>query len=150
MPTFRSDGKSITGPSYDGRLYEYDSTNITSVMRYTEKSNFIVTSVADCPLEPGLLIVGRDNGQLDIVSYPDVKNSKFKLHCKLTPVGSVRFSACAWSQDRKWIATGDDVGDIRLWNAGVTTSIYLVRILPRLQSSPVTSVIFVPDGTAIL
>ncbi|KAF8810516.1 WD40 repeat-like protein [Phlegmacium glaucopus] len=151
MPTFRSDGKTFVIRGRDGRFHEYDSTNTTSVLRDIQPSHFMATVVADCPLEPELFILGRENGWLEILSYyTDISKSTLNLHCELTPVGSVRISACAWSQDGKWIATGDDVGDIRLWNAGVTTSISLARLLPRDRSSPITSLIFVPDSTAFI
>ncbi|KAF8810531.1 kinase-like protein [Phlegmacium glaucopus] len=146
IPTFTSDGKTITQPGYDGRLFEFKTNVSTLALRCTDLS-FTATSVASCPLEPDLLIVGRDNGQLVIVSPTD--NSK--LHCKLTPVGYVRVSACAWSQDRKWIVTGDNVGEVRLWNASVTTSVSLARILlPHDRPGPTTSLIFVPDSTALI
>ncbi|KAF8810525.1 kinase-like protein [Phlegmacium glaucopus] len=148
MPTFRSDGKTMTVTGTP-LLWELDSTDFRSSWGYTEAYISCATSVASCPLEPNLFIVGCKNGELNVVSYTFDTNAT-KLHCQLTPIGSVRISACAWSQDRKWIATGDDVGEIRLWNAGVTTSMSLARILPGYRAGPTTSLIFVPDSTALI
>ena len=148
IPAFRSDGKKITTPGRDGRLYEYDPTGFSSHTRYTKATNIKASSVAYCPFELDSLVNGRDDGQLTILSY--TVNDASTLHCQLNPAGLVRVSVCAWSQDGKWIATGDDAGDVRLWNAGVTTNVSLAGQLPRGRSSPITSLIFVPDSTALI
>ena len=68
-------------------------------------------------------------------------------------------SACAWTWDGKWIATGDVVGDIFLWNApalagcSTTSRVTFAMQLPRNQpntSRPTTSLVFVPDSTALI
>jgi hypothetical protein len=43
--------------------------------------------------------------------------------------------------------TGNNVGDIFLWNAGVPTSVSFAMAIPRVK--PITSLIFVPDSTAL-
>jgi WD40 repeat protein len=82
----------------------------------------------------------------------------------------VKVSACTWSQDEKWIATGNDNGEIFLWNAGVPSSASFAMRLPRNRSNtgaskPITSntittitskplattsLVFVPDSTALI
>jgi len=148
IPAFRFDGKKITVSGNDGCLYEYDPTGFMDHLRYTENSGFKATSVAYCPFELDSLVVGRNNGQLTVLSHKDAGASKF--HCKLKPAGTVEVSVCTWSQDGKWIATGDDAGDVRLWNASVTTNVSLAGQLPRGRSSPITSLIFVPSSTALM
>jgi WD40 repeat protein len=130
-------------------VHEFDSTDFSTFQKYKGISS--ATRVASCPLEPDLFIVGHLNGELKVVSYT-FNTDVSKLHCQLTPAGSVWVSACAWSQDRKWIATGDGFGDIRLWDAGgLTTSISFARLLPRRdRSNSITSLIFVPDSTALI
>ena len=151
---FISDGKTITAQTgvTSDHLFELD---ISSNLRYSLRS--IVTegsaakaasSIAYCPLEPESFLVGRNNGRLDVVSYNG--RGPMKIRCQLNPPGSVRISTCAWSQDRKWIATGNDHGDILLWNASVTTRISLAWRLPTHRISPITSLIFVPDSTALI
>ncbi|KAF8802856.1 kinase-like protein [Phlegmacium glaucopus] len=147
IAVFRSDGEMITAQGLDGRLCEFDPTSFTS-SRFTQIYTVKATSFAYCPLQPDSFIVGRDNGQLNILLYTFPNTST--LLCQLTPVGSVRVSACAWSQDSKWIATGDVVGDIHLWDAGDRTNVSLARLLPRDRSGPITSLIFVPDSTALI
>jgi len=147
IPAFRSDGEKITVPGNDGRLYEYNPAGFASYLRYTETSVLKVSSVAYCPFKLDSLVVGRNNGQLSVLSHKGANASNF--HCQLGPVGSVTISACTWSQDGKWIATGDDAGDVRLWSAGVTTNVSLATLLPH-RSSPTTSLIFVPDSTALI
>jgi len=147
IPAFRPDGRKITMPGRDGRIYEYDSTTFVSPVRYTGTSNIKASSVAYCPFETNSLVDGRDNGQLTVLSYSVIDAST--LRCQLSPAGSVRVSVCTWSLDGKWIATGDDVGDVRLWNAGVTTNVSLAMLLPR-RSNPTTSLIFLPDSTALI
>ena len=147
IPAFRPDGRKITVPGRDGRIFEYDSTTFASPVRYTGTSNIKASSVAYCPFETGSLVGGRDNGQLTVLSYS--VNDASTLRCQLSPAGSVRGSVCTWSPDGKWIATGDDVGDVRLWNASVTTNVSLAMLLPR-RSNPTTSLIFLPDSTALI
>jgi len=148
ISAFRPDGKKITMSDDYGRLYECDPTASFGYSRFTEASTLKPSSVACCPFELDSLVVGRNNGQLTILSYKGNGTSKF--HCQLRPVGTVRVSACTWSQDGKWIATGDDAGDVRLWNAGVTTSVSLATLLPHGRSRPTTSLVFVPDSTALI
>ena len=149
--TFNSDGRTIV-ISDSRNLYEYDATT-GSVLRTATLSVSGITSVACCPIKPGWFIVGGRQGHLDVVS----NNVKYKLmsHCRLTPVDAKTVSACAWSQDGKWIATGNNVGDIFLWNAGVPTMIAsFAMLLPRnrlnITYKPTTSLVFVPDSTALI
>ncbi|KAF8810185.1 hypothetical protein BYT27DRAFT_7209763 [Phlegmacium glaucopus] len=115
---FGSDGKTVTAQDGEWRFYEFDSYSFPSCRKYTKNYTVNASSVAYCPLEPKSFIVGRDNGQLEVISFNGFNTSK--LHCQLHPVRSIRVSACAWSQDRKWIATGNDVGDIHLWSASAS------------------------------
>jgi WD40 repeat protein len=137
---------SIMVPTSIEYVHEFDSTNFSSFQTYGSNA----TCAAFCPLEPDSFIVGYDNGELKVVSYT-FNTDVSKLHCQLTLVGSAHVSACAWSQDRKWIATGDYISDIRLWDAsGLTTSISIARLLPRNRSDQIASLIFVPDSTALI
>ena len=81
----------------------------------------------------------------------------FRSHRRLAPVDPVRVSACAWSQDGKWIATGNDVGDTFLWNAGYPACVsFAMLLVPRnlnplkTTSGPTTFLVFVPDNTALI
>ena len=79
----------------------------------------------------------------------------------------MRVSACAWSQDGKWIATGNDVGDTFLWNADNPAKVSFAMKIPRNQPNnsmpntspfpdppsipgPTTSLVFFPDSTALI
>ena len=112
-------------------------------------------SVVCCPNKPGLFAVGDERGGLDIVSNA-ADGCNFLSLCRLVPVNSVRISACTWSQDGKWIATGNVVGDIFLWDANVPTSVSFTMALPRTSNrstgkrSPTNSVVFLPDSTALI
>jgi WD40 repeat protein len=156
--TFTSDGKRITLRNSRGRLFEYNPVTTKS---HKEPSGQRVTSIAYCPIEPNWRIVGRDTdswyGSFQIESYAG-KGSRFesltgkdgpKALCYLEPVGLTAFSACAWSQDGKWIATCDDNMDVCLWDTSVRT-VPLHRLLPRDRSGPITNLIFVLDSTALL
>jgi WD40 repeat protein len=139
--------------SWNGKhLYEYDATS-WSYLRIAHSAHQI-TSVVCCPIKPGWFVVSDNQGQLNVVSNTAEDALTFKSHCRLSTVDPVRFSACAWSQDGKWIATGNDVGDIFLWNAGVPTSVSFAMLLPRnrhnANSKPTTSLVFVPDSTALI
>jgi len=151
ITVFRPDGNTITtqDANDDNRLYEFGLSDLERPPRFTEKFTVKALSVVYCPLEPESLLVGRVNGQLDVVSYTGYASAA-QIHCHLNSHSSVKISACAWSQDRKWIATGNDHGHIHLWNGSVTTSISLARRLPTDRISPITSLIFVPDSTALI
>ena len=155
--TFDSDGKTILS-SYRSQLTERDPTT-WSVLRGPSAfhSSYEITIVVCCPNKPGWFIACDQDGQLNFVSKTDNLNyntSTLKLHRRLAPIDSVRVSACAWSQDGKWIATGNDVGDIFLWNAGVPSSASFAMHLPRNRlnttSKPTTSLVFERDSTALI
>ena len=154
--TFNSDGKTIVVSSNLKVLCEYDVTTKSSG---GGSLSFVywITSVVCCPIKPGWFVVGDTMGELFVVS--STTNSKhdyrvLKQRCQLSPVDPVRVSACAWSQDGKWVATGNDAGDVFLWNAGVPTSLSFAMLLPhnRLDttSQSTTSLVFVPDSTALI
>ncbi|KAF8810899.1 kinase-like protein [Phlegmacium glaucopus] len=126
MSTFRSDGKTMTVVAFSPRLCGVDSTNFTPFRVYVEAYHSNVTSIASCPLEPDSFIV------VAMPTHPS------------------RVSACAWSQDRKWIATGDKDGDIRLWDARATTIITLATNLPPYRFGVITPLIFLADSTALI
>jgi WD40 repeat protein len=158
--TFTSDGKRITLRNSEGRLFEYDPV-LTKC--YEELSGQRVTSIACCPINPNLRIVGRNNdsryGSFTIESYSD-KGSRFtgkdgpklEVLCRLESVRRTRASSCEWSQDGKWIATGGANKDVCLWDASVTTGVVLHRQLPRDRSEDYYyhRLIFVLDSTALL
>jgi WD40 repeat protein len=163
--TFNSDGKTIVMPvsqnnSTSGSTYhlqEYDPLATTSKwsMLTNSKQDSMITSIVCCPIAPGLFAVGNMQGELVILSKSGGRYGNFKSLCRLIPVDPVSFSACAWSQDGKWIATGNTCGDVFLWNAGVLTSVSFAMALPRNLSNlntswPITSLIFVPDSTALI
>jgi hypothetical protein len=138
---------------------EYDTTSwsTSNPKAQAASKHFVyqITSVVCCPIKPGWFIVGDNQGHLDVVSNTD--KDTLKSHCRISPVDPVRVSACAWSQDGKWIATGNDDGDIFLWNAGVPshpTSVSFAMLLPRnrhnTNSEPTTSLVFVPDSTGLI
>ena len=157
---FDSNGKTIV--KWDKKHVEEHNltTSSWSMLRnyYYEQvaKDYQITSVVCCPIKPGLLVVGDGQGGLDIVSYADGRNSK--LLCQVTPMDFASVSACAWSQDGKWIATGNDIGDVFLYNADVPTSVSFAMVLPRgnrpkssnIIKSTVTSLVFLPDSTALI
>jgi WD40 repeat protein len=153
--TFNSDGKTIVLSSFQKYLYEYDATTWSQLK--TSSFDYKITSVVCCPINPGWFVVGNEQGELEVVSGPESRKiTSFMSHGRLTPVDPVRFSACAWSQDGKWIATGNDVGDTILWNASYPASLSFAMLLPRnlnqpkTTSGPTTSLVFVPDSTALI
>jgi WD40 repeat protein len=158
--TFNPNGKTVM--SWTSKyLQDYDLT--TSRLRNSNHFVHNITSVVCCPNKPDLFVVGDVQGQLD-VSMNDGKS--LKSFCRLIPLDPVRVSACAWSQDGKWIATGNDDGDNFLWNARVPTSVSFAMALPRNRSNTTgtsntitmntskplatTSLVFVPDSTALI
>jgi WD40 repeat protein len=156
--TFNPNGKTIVVSLWNrgAHLCECDATSWSTLR--TANFGYGITSVVCCPIKPGWLIVGDSRGQLSVLS--NTAKHTFESHCELTPVDFVKVSACAWSQDGKWIATGNDVGDIFLWNAGFPTSVTFALLLPRNRpnsnSKPnsdsrlTTSLAFVPDCTALI
>ena len=144
--TFNSDGRTIVLSWNQKELCEYDATTWS----HLKTLSFVhgITSVVCCPTKPGWFVVVDKQGELEVVS------DTFISHGRLTPVDPVRVSACAWSQDGKWIATGNDVGDTYLWNADNPASVSFGMILPRNQcytySMPTTSLVFLPDSTALI
>ena len=146
--TFNSSGKTIVVTN-GKNLHEYDTTTWSNTR---DATSFVygITCVVCCPIKPGRFVVVYDSGELEVVSG---KTS----YGRLTPVDAVGVSACAWSWDGKWIATGNDVGDIFLWKApalaGYLTRVTFAMQLPRNQpntSRPTTSLVFVPDSTALM
>jgi WD40 repeat protein len=152
--TFNSDGETIVLPWLQKNLHEYKATTWSHLK--TSSFNYGITSVVCCPIKPGWFVVGDERGELEVVSESfqysrDIR--PFTSHGRLTPVDAVRVSACAWSQDGKWIATGNDVGDTFLWNADDPASLSFAMHLPRnlnRLSRPTTSLVFVPDNTALI
>ena len=144
--TFGSDGGTIALSWNQKELFEYDATTWS----HLKTSSFVhgITSVICCPTKPGWFVVVDQQGELEVVSDTCLS------HGRLTPVDPVRVSACAWSQDGKWIATGNDVGDTFLWNADNPASVTFAMILPRNErnsySMATTSLVFVPDSTALI
>jgi hypothetical protein len=156
--TFNSNGETIViseSPIWTYRdpslahLYEYDATSWSKLR--TAQFPYQITTVVCCPIKPGWFIVGDIQGHLDVVS--NTAGNTLKSHCRLT-IDPVRVSACAWSQDGKWIATGNGIGDIFLWNAGIPTSISFAMRLPRNRHNTnyekTVSLVFVPDSTALI
>jgi WD40 repeat protein len=158
--TFNPNGKTVM--SWTSKyLQDYDLT--TSRLRNSNHFVHNITSVVCCPNKPDLFVVGDVQGQLDVSKNDGKFLTSF---CRLFPLDPVRVSACAWSQDGKWIATGNDVGDIFLYNARVPTSVSFAMLLPRnrsnttgtsntitmITSKPLatTSLVFVPDSTALI
>ncbi len=56
----------------------------------------------------------------------------------------VRIGAIAFSRDGRSLATGDNLGDIGLWNVATHT-----RVASAVDGSPITSVAFSPDGKTL-
>ena len=157
--SFDSNGKIIVMSWDKKHLLECDpgTSSNWSKLRNSEQVDYPIASAASCPIKLGLFVVGDERGGLDIVSN-DRSTGNLESLCRLNTVNSaVRVSACAWSQDGKWIATGDDVGDVFLWNAHVPTSVSFAMALPRIQlnqyqrvGGPTTSLFFLPDSTALM
>ena len=153
--TFNSDGRTVV-MSWDRKcLQEYDPTTPAWSKLTKDAGSFVsnlnITTVVCCPIKPGLFIVGDHRGQLEVVSST---YHTFQSYCRLIPVEPVRVSACAWSQDGKWIATGNAVGDVFLWNAGVPTKVSFAMHLPRTTVTRTfnltTSLIFMQDSAALI
>ena len=150
--TFNSDGRTIVLSWFQEELCEYDATTWSHLNTFSFDHG--ITSVVCCPTKPGWFVVGDQQGELQVIS--DTDTSSCLSHDRLTPIDPVRVSASAWSQDGKWIATGNDDGDTYLWNADdpATGSVSFAMLLPRNQlntlSMPTTSLVFVPDSTALI
>ena len=148
---FNSDGRKIA-VSNGKNLHEYH-TNFSNPRDATCFVNGM-TCVVCCPIKPSWFVVGDDRGELEAVSEDRYCNTPLRSRGRVTPVYPVRVSACAWSQDGNWIATGNDVGDIFLWDARHSESrVTFAMQLPRNQpnnSKPTTSLVFVPDSTALI
>ena len=164
---FNSDGKTIVMSSYKNEkcFREYDPTTPDWSHLKMKKVGNSITSVVCCPIKPGLFVFGDDRGEFEIVSNTGTDKYNLKSLCRLIPINPVRVSACAWSQDGKWIATGNDDGEIFLWNASVPTRTSFAMQLPRNRSNTTskpttsnisgkplatTSLVFVPDNTALI
>ena len=156
---FSSDGKTIVVSPNGRDLVGFDAT--TCKKEGGTFNGSWIMKVVCCPINPGWFAVTDIEGGLDVISKAVTsKHTTLKSHCRLTPVDNARASACAWSQDGKWIATGNGVGDIVLWNAGNPIlwnagdpiSVSFAMLLPRNRSSKttVTSLVFVPDSTALI
>ena len=162
--TFNSDGKTIAMSSNASAtqagnlIHEYDTTTLSRLPPLVSGSPSVnrITSVTCCPIKPGWFVVGDHKGELGVVSI--VKHSLLS-HCRLSPVEPASVSACAWSQDGKWIATGNVDGDTFLWNASVPISVSFAMQLPPNQpnttsqsvvSRCISSLVFVPDSTALI
>ena len=157
--TFNSDGKTILlswNQNFQKDLREYDATTWSQLK--TSPFVYNISTVVRCPIKPGWFVVGDQKGELEVVSNRPVSSSSFRSHGRLIPINSVGVSACAWSQDGKWIATGNDDGDTFLWNAGDPACVSFAMLLPRYQleleptppSMPTTSLVFLPDSTALI
>ena len=153
--TFNSSGKTIV-VSNGKNLHEYDTTTWS---KSRDATSFVygMTCIVCCPIKPNWFIIGDDRGELEVVSNNtySLTRQPFRSRGRLTPVDRVGVSACAWSQDGKWIATGNDDGDIFLWDAGYPASVSFAMLLPRNQPNtswarPTTSLVFVPDSTALI
>ena len=152
---FNSNGKTFAFPGGGNTLQEHDTT---STLKFLRSSSFYqIESVVCCPTKPGWFVVGDRQGEIVVVSKNNTivtsAQYTFKSHGRLTPVYPVGLSACAWSQDGKWIATGNAVGDIFLWNAGDPSNVSFSMLLPRNRpniSKATTSLVFVPDSTALI
>jgi WD40 repeat protein len=164
--TFNSDGKTIAlswlpfGRHTGKDLGEYNVTT-GSKLKISSSFDYGITSVVRCPIKPGWFVVGGEGGELEVVSSPSVftrDTMPFMSHCRLTPVYPASVSACAWSQDGKWIATGNSAGDTFLWNAGNPASLSFAMHLPRNLNQPettwrtsgTTSIAFLPDNSALI
>ena len=151
---FNSDGKTIVVSSKGRELREFDATTGRAT---ADSLSISITRVVCCPIRPDWFVVTDSRGGIDVVSktktiVSKTAYTKLKSHCRLTPVYYESASACAWSQDGKWIATGNDVGDVFLWNASDPMNVSFAMLLPRNRSSKttVTSLVFVPDNTALI
>ena len=152
---FNSNGKTIVVSSKERALYDFDAT--TSQLKAGPFERLWMMRVVCCPIRPGWFVITDHQGGFDVVSNNfvnimryGIRHTTFKSHCRLTPVYPERISACAWSQDGKWIATGNDVGDVFLWNAGDPINVSFAMLLPRNRSFKITSLVFVPDSTALM
>ena len=107
--TFNSNGRTIV-VSNRKDLQEYNTTTTSTPLREFA-SLYDITSVVFCPtwILPGWFVVDDHEGVL-IVDC----NALPRSLSRLIPVYPAKVSACAWSQDRKWIATGNGIGDIFL------------------------------------
>ena len=154
--SFNSNGETIVVLKDRRYLDEYDA--ITFKSKSGPFECLWMTGVVCCPIKPGWFAVGGSLGELDIVSSNATVKHIFKSYCRLTPLEPVEVSACAWSQDGKWIATGNDHGDTFLWNARFPSSVTFAMLLPRNRPNTskctifraTTSLAFVPDSTALI
>lgn len=105
-----------------------------------------ITSIACSP--DGLTIVlGSKEGT--VYRLNDIKTPIF---LQLTSTGTAEITASAWSDDGRWVVTGDAKGDVRLWDASKKDNISLSRSLPSPNTSAdrINRLIFVPDSTAVV
>lgn len=141
---FNGDGTRIAAP-YGVFLTEWDNDfrAMTSGIPYSPSQD--VSSLIYAP--NNLLLVGHNDGMLTIQV-----SEKSAPSIQLSPIGSTRVGVCAWSFDSKWLATGDDSGDTRLWGASDTTNMSLSKTIkhPNLTGHAVVSLVFVPDSTALI
>ena len=144
--TFRLDGMRITSIKINNDVGEWDSSLASTIETNSITFPPNSTKASSVTYSPdNLLLIGFETGQLTIRDYESINTL-----IQLAPVGFKKISACAWSANGQWIATGDDDGDTRLWNASNRIKIALVKLIPRNNLSPILSLIFVPDSTALI
>lgn len=141
---FNRDGTRIAAP-FNVFLTEWDNKFRAMTLGIPYSRSQRVSSLIYAP--NNLLLVGHNDGVLTIQA-----SEKSAPSIQLSPIGSARVGVCAWSLDSKWLATGDDIGETRLWDASDTTNICLSKTIKhsKLTGRAVVSLLFVPDSTAVI
>jgi WD40 repeat protein len=133
--------------SFDKNIYDYMGTKWVAVMDLMSpdqviKSNDhtdIVYKVAFSP--DGAMLASASDDNTVIVTDVRDGSSKFTLH------DSWNVDAVTYSPDGKYIATGNALGQIKLWDASPVNG-YKSKEIPA-QQQEISGLAFSPDGTRI-
>jgi len=133
--------------SFDKNIYDYMGTKWVAVMDLTApdqviKSNDHTDIVYELAFSPdGAMLASASDDNTVIVTDVRDGSSKFTLH------DSWNIGTVTYSPDGKYIATGNAMGQVKLWDASPVSGYELKEIAAQQQA--ISGLAFSPDGTRI-
>lgn len=115
----------------DGKVHVWRVATGKDVFN-TPSYSGVITSLAWSPTSPSLIVSASADSQVDVwdISKPYTENPTvpYREH-------TVQVNGVAWSTDGKEIASGDERGNVRVWDAATGNDLSVYQDYPRINNT---------------